>query len=30
MVETYWKIGEKIVEEQGGEMYAKYGGSSPP
>jgi predicted nuclease of restriction endonuclease-like (RecB) superfamily len=25
MVETYWKIGEKIVEEQGGEMYAKYG-----
>ena len=25
MVETYWKIGEKIVEEQGGEAYAKYG-----
>ena len=25
MVETYWKIGEKIVEEQGGEDYAKYG-----
>ncbi|MDR0683020.1 MAG: DUF1016 N-terminal domain-containing protein [Dysgonamonadaceae bacterium] len=25
MVETCWKIGEKIVEEQGGEMYAKYG-----
>jgi predicted nuclease of restriction endonuclease-like (RecB) superfamily len=25
MVETYWKIGEKIVEEQGGETYAKYG-----
>jgi predicted nuclease of restriction endonuclease-like (RecB) superfamily len=25
MVETYWRIGEKIVEEQGGEMYAKYG-----
>ena len=25
MVETYWKIGEKIVEEQGGEIYAKYG-----
>ncbi|MDR2805868.1 MAG: DUF1016 N-terminal domain-containing protein [Dysgonamonadaceae bacterium] len=25
MVETYWKIGEKIVETQGGEMYAKYG-----
>ena len=25
MVETYWKIGEKIVEEQNGEMYAKYG-----
>ena len=25
MVETYWKIGEKIVEEQGGEVYAKYG-----
>ena len=25
MVETYWKIGEKIVEEQGGEAYAQYG-----
>lgn len=25
MVETYWKIGEKIVEEQKGEQYAKYG-----
>lgn len=25
MVETYWKIGEKIVEEQNGEQYAKYG-----
>ncbi|MDR1880776.1 MAG: DUF1016 N-terminal domain-containing protein, partial [Tannerellaceae bacterium] len=25
MVETYWKIGEKIVEEQGGDIYAKYG-----
>ena len=25
MVETYWKIGEKIIEEQGGEIYAKYG-----
>lgn len=25
MVETYWRIGEKIVEEQGGETYAKYG-----
>jgi len=25
MVETYWQIGKKIVEEQGGEMYAKYG-----
>ena len=25
MVETYWLIGEKIVAEQGGEMYAKYG-----
>jgi len=25
MVETYWRIGEKIVEEQGGEAYAKYG-----
>ena len=25
MVETYWRIGEKIVEEQGGEIYAKYG-----
>lgn len=25
MVETYWKIGEKIVEEQGGAVYAKYG-----
>jgi predicted nuclease of restriction endonuclease-like (RecB) superfamily len=25
MVETYWRIGEKIVEEQGGEVYAKYG-----
>ena len=25
MVETYWRIGEKIVEEQEGEMYAKYG-----
>ena len=27
MVETYWRIGEKIVEEQGGEVYAKYGES---
>jgi len=27
MVETYWRIGEKIVEEQGGEAYAKYGES---
>lgn len=27
MVETYWHIGEKIVEEQGGETYAKYGES---
>ncbi|MDR3273139.1 MAG: DUF1016 N-terminal domain-containing protein, partial [Flavobacteriaceae bacterium] len=25
MVETYWQIGKKIVEEQGGEHYAKYG-----
>jgi predicted nuclease of restriction endonuclease-like (RecB) superfamily len=25
MVETYWKIGEKIVEEQGGAERAKYG-----
>ena len=25
MVETYWKIGEKIVEEQGGIERAKYG-----
>jgi predicted nuclease of restriction endonuclease-like (RecB) superfamily len=25
MVETYWKIGEKIVEEQGGDVYAQYG-----
>jgi predicted nuclease of restriction endonuclease-like (RecB) superfamily len=25
MVENYWRIGEKIVEEQGGEAYAKYG-----
>lgn len=25
MVETYWRIGEKIVAEQGGEVYAKYG-----
>jgi predicted nuclease of restriction endonuclease-like (RecB) superfamily len=25
MVETYWKIGEKIVEEQKGEKYAKHG-----
>ena len=25
MVETYWKIGEKIVEEQGGTERAKYG-----
>ena len=25
MVETYWKIGEKIVEEQGGVERAKYG-----
>ena len=25
MVETYWRIGEKIVEEQGGEAYARYG-----
>ena len=24
MVETYWQIGKKIVEEQGGETYAKY------
>ncbi len=27
MVETYWHIGQKIVEEQGGEQYAKYGES---
>ncbi|MDR1416751.1 MAG: PDDEXK nuclease domain-containing protein [Prevotellaceae bacterium] len=27
MVETYWQIGKRIVEEQGGEMYAKYGES---
>ena len=25
MVETYWKIGEKIVEEQGGAERSKYG-----
>ena len=25
MVETYWHIGQKIVEEQDGEQYAKYG-----
>jgi len=25
MVATYWKIGERIVAEQGGETYAKYG-----
>lgn len=25
MVETYWHIGQKIVEEQNGEQYAKYG-----
>jgi len=25
MVETYWRIGEKIVEEQGGTERAKYG-----
>jgi ABC-type Fe3+-citrate transport system substrate-binding protein len=25
MVETYWRIGEKIVEEQGGAERAKYG-----
>jgi predicted nuclease of restriction endonuclease-like (RecB) superfamily len=25
MVETYWQIGKKIIEEQGGETYAKYG-----
>ena len=25
MVETYWRIGEKIVEEQGGVERAKYG-----
>jgi predicted nuclease of restriction endonuclease-like (RecB) superfamily len=25
MVETYWQIGKKIVEEQGGEERAKYG-----
>jgi len=25
MVETYWRIGEKIVEEQEGGVYAKYG-----
>jgi len=25
MVETYWRIGEKIVEEQGGEDRSKYG-----
>ncbi|GHT77613.1 hypothetical protein AGMMS50262_19080 [Bacteroidia bacterium] len=25
MVETYWQIGKKIVEEQGGETYSKYG-----
>ena len=25
MVETYWRIGEKIVEEQGGIKRAKYG-----
>lgn len=27
MVETYWHIGEKIVDEQGGETYARYGES---
>ena len=27
MVETYWRIGEKIVEEQGGTERAKYGDS---
>ena len=27
MVGTYWQIGKKIVEEQGGETYAKYGES---
>ncbi len=27
MVETYWHIGQKIIEEQGGEQYAKYGES---
>lgn len=27
MVETYWHIGKKIVEEQNGEQYAKYGES---
>ena len=25
IVETYWRIGEKIIEEQGGEERAKYG-----
>ncbi|GHT60827.1 hypothetical protein AGMMS50239_10530 [Bacteroidia bacterium] len=25
MIETYWRIGEKIVEEQGGEERSKYG-----
>ena len=25
MVETYWRIGEKIVEEQGGSERSKYG-----
>ena len=25
MVETYWRIGEKIIEEQEGGVYAKYG-----
>ena len=25
MVQTYWKIGEKIVEEQGGAERSKYG-----
>ena len=27
MVETYWHIGKKIVEEQNGEQYARYGES---
>jgi predicted nuclease of restriction endonuclease-like (RecB) superfamily len=25
IVETYWKIGERIIQEQGGATYAKYG-----